>query len=76
MVVTVDNVIDTLFSALVASSLKPPKLTTEDAWYQQVCSRLMEAAAGKGKSLWTPVDNLGFRPRQSSISQRADPQIF
>ncbi|SRR6266545_960196 len=59
IVATVDEVIRELFSALGASKKIPPRLTTEDAWYSAVCSKLQEIALDKKQRLWIAVDDLG-----------------
>jgi adenosyl cobinamide kinase/adenosyl cobinamide phosphate guanylyltransferase len=59
IVATVDDVVRELFSALDASSEIPPRLTTEDAWYRVVCSKLRELASSKQRPLWIAVDDLG-----------------
>lgn len=59
IVVTVDDVVRQLFSALEASEKIPPRDTSEDAWYRLVCFKLQELASIKHRSLWIAVDDLG-----------------
>jgi hypothetical protein len=59
IIVTVQDVIEQLFSALQASDEIPDAFTTDDAWYQKVCVKLMEVASKKKQKLWIAVDDLG-----------------
>jgi hypothetical protein len=59
MVVTVDDVIQQLFSALEALERIPPRDTTTEAWYRIVCVKLQEEASKKNRPVWITVDDLG-----------------
>jgi hypothetical protein len=62
IVVTVQDLIQQLFSALQASEEIPEAFTTDEAWYQKACVTLMEVAAKKKQRLWIAVDDLGPAP--------------
>jgi hypothetical protein len=63
IVVTVDDVVRQLFSALEATSEIPDRgSTTREAWYQAVCVQLQEVAARKKQKMWIAVDDLGPGP--------------
>jgi hypothetical protein len=73
MIPTVDLLIDKLFSVLGASDSKPPRDTSDAAWYQQVCYRLPEAAERRGRPLWIAVDDLG--PGPDGVTPMMDSEI-
>jgi len=59
ILVTVEDLIQQLFSALEASDEVPAAFTTDDAYYQKACVKLMEVAGKKKQRLWIAVDDLG-----------------
>ena len=70
---TVADVVDKLFSTLEASDRIPPQHTTIDAWYKQVCNRLPEVAARRGRPLWIAIDDLG--PGTDGVTPLMDKEI-
>lgn len=70
---SVVSVVDKLFSTLQASDRIPPQDTSANAWYQQICNRLPEVAARRGRPLWIAVDDLG--PGPDGITPLLDPEI-
>lgn len=70
---SVVSVVDKLFSILQASDRIPPQDTSANAWYQQICNRLPEVAARRGRPLWIAVDDLG--PGPDGITPLLDPEI-
>lgn len=74
MVASVGGLIDKLFSTLDASDRKPPPdETSPEAWYDQVCYRLPEAAERFGRPLWIAMDDLG--PGPDGKTPLLDPEI-
>jgi hypothetical protein len=56
MVTKVNEVVTRLFSTLEASDKIPKLDSTPDAWYEAVCSALLEATKRKQRPLWIAVD--------------------
>ncbi len=59
LVVTVDDVVNLLFSTLESSNEMPARHTSPEAWYRQVCFKLKECASKGKKQVWIAVDDLG-----------------
>jgi hypothetical protein len=59
IVVRVEDLVEQLFAALGALDKVPPRLTTYDAWYGNVCNSLLASAVAQDKRLWIAVDDLG-----------------
>lgn len=59
IIFTVDDVVEQLFS-LFPTEQTPARDTTDEAWYQKVCTRLQRAASSTGEQVWIAVDDLGI----------------
>jgi hypothetical protein len=60
LVIGVDDMVDHLFSSLGKPDAVPPRTTTDDAWYKQVCRRLLGVVQGSGTPRWIIADDLGL----------------
>ncbi|HEX2630993.1 MAG TPA: hypothetical protein VHM26_18380, partial [Chitinophagaceae bacterium] len=70
VVVTLDDVLDALFTAAGDKNAKPKKETngnmsetdtTSIAWYMKICRALVETASDKKKCIWLIMDDLGIK---------------
>ncbi|MDX8148791.1 hypothetical protein SK854_42210 [Lentzea sp. BCCO 10_0061] len=60
LVATVDDVVKKLFAVLRTVDDVPPRGdSTMDAWFRDVCFKMQELAAARGRPLWIAVDDLG-----------------
>jgi hypothetical protein len=71
LVSTVQEVIAQLFTALNEPNAVTSQLTTEDAWFRQVCLDLQALAQKKDIVCWVVADDLG----NDANGPRLDPQI-
>jgi hypothetical protein len=71
LVIGVDDMVDHLFSSLGKPDAIPPRTTTDDAWYKQVCRKLLGVVQGSGTPRWIIADDLGL----VDGAPRLDPQI-
>jgi hypothetical protein len=67
------DVVRELFTALAATNDIPDVVTTKPAWYDLVCSKLLEVAIAKDVRLWVAVDDLGPGPDDVPL---LDPDIL
>lgn len=67
MIVTVEDAIERIFSALGENiNTVLPVDTRSVAWYRSVCNKLLEIASKNNKKAWLIIDDLGYSLDQST----------